>query len=517
MLIHDFLEYYARNVPDSSCVTQSGVSRSYYEVNKRSNSLANGLIDLGVTKGQRVAILGENSPKHFEVFFAVSKIGAVAVPLNYRLAPAELSFIINDAQVKVLIVLEGLEDTLNALESEIADGATILSEGFAGRIDFDDWLASQYDSKPAIQLEPHDEYIQLYTSGTTGNPKGVVNSHHNVVSLAVMNNTATYARSSAGASGIICAPLFHIGGAGSVFMAVWAGQETILHQAFEPNSVVTDMENNPVSAIFMVPAMIGAILQMSDIEKRDFSKLKQIFYGASPISETLLRRAMEVFQCDFIQMYGMTETTGTVINLSAEDHRLALNSKPELLRSAGRPSVGVQAKAITPQGEQVATGEVGEICVKSETNMLGYYNLPKATLETLQDGWVRTGDAGYIDEQGYVFLKDRIKDMVVSGAENIYPVEVENAISKHPDIVDIAVIGVPDEKFGEALLAFVVLKPGAELNSEQLVDFCRDKIAGYKIPRQVEMINELPRNASGKILKKVLRAPYWAGRDRNVG
>jgi acyl-CoA synthetase (AMP-forming)/AMP-acid ligase II len=216
-------------------------------------------------------------------------------------------------------------------------------------------------------------------------------------------------------------------------------------------------------------------------------------------------------------MYGMTETTGTVVNLSPEDHRAALAGKPELLRSCGRPSVGAQIKIVDMEGMDVATGEVGEIWVKSDTNMLGYYNLPEATAANLTDGWVHTGDAGYLDEGGYLYLKDRIKDMVVSGAENIYPVEVENAVAKHEAVADVAVIGVPDDKFGEALLAFVVTRPGMTLTVEELIEFCREKIAGYKIPRQLKIVDELPRNPSGKILKKILREPYWKDQGRSIG
>jgi len=333
----------------------------------------------------------------------------------------------------------------------------------------------------------------------------------------MMNIIATPRRPDPGTAGIVCAPLFHIGGAGSLGAGIYNGQHTLLHRVFDPTQVVDDIERFPVTSIFMVPAMIMAVLQIPGIEQRDFSKLETIFYGASPISETVLRQAMEVFQCEFLQMYGMTETTGTVVSLSPEDHRRALAGKPDLLRSCGRPAVGTQIKVMDTAGSEVATGEVGEIWVKADTNMLCYYNLPEATAANLTDGWVHTGDAGYLDQEGYLYLKDRIKDMVVSGGENIYPVEVENALAKHEAVADVAVIGVPDEKFGEALLAFVVTKPGMSLTADQMIEFCRDKIAGFKIPRQLEIIDELPRNPSGKILKKVLRVPYWEGRSRDIG
>ena len=517
MLVHHYVEYYARNNPERPCVTQAASSWSYQKMDQCSNQLANGLLSLGVSRGQRIAILGENSPEHYLMFLAASKIGAVAVPLNYRLAPAEVAYIINDAEAKMMLVLEGMETTLEAMRDSLPTDLTVVTQAASHDLHWQAWL-NDFDTVLSSQsVDKNDAFIQLYTSGTTGNPKGVEISHFNILSLSHMNQIGMPNRPNAGSAGIVCAPLFHIGGAGSVISGMTGGQNALLHKAFEPAPLLDDLEKYPVSSLFMVPAMIMALLQMPGIEKRDFSQLKQIFYGASPISETLLRKAIEIFKCDFTQMYGMTETTGTVVSLSPDDHRAALDGRPELLRSCGRPSVGVQIKAVGKDGEQKPVGEIGEIWVKSDTNMLAYYNLPEATAKEFTDGWVHTGDAGFIDDDGYLFLKDRVKDMVVSGGENIYPVEVENAIAKHEAVVDVAVIGVPNDRFGEALLAFCVLQPGASLSADELLEFCRDKLAGYKIPRQLELIDELPRNASGKVLKTVLRGPYWEGKDRAIG
>lgn len=517
MLVHDYLEYYARNTPDLACVTQGGVTFSYGDLEAAANRLAHGFLQLGVERGHRVAVLGENSIEHFVLFMAASKIGAVAVPLNYRLAPAELAFIIEDANTKALLVLDGMESLLVALREELPAYTTLITRDQPDSLQLNSWSDQFPAGPPSVEVRQGDAYLQLYTSGTTGNPKGVVSSHGNILTLTMMNAVASPFRPDQGSAGIVCAPLFHIGGAGATIAGIFNGQHTLLHRAFEPGRVVADIENYPVTAIFMVPAMIMAVLQLPGIEQRDFSNLRQIFYGASPISETVLRKALEVFQCDFIQMYGMTETTGTVVNLSPEDHRRALAGKPQLLRSCGRPSVGAMIRIVDMQGRDVAAGEVGEIWVKSDTNMLEYYNLPEATATNLTDGWVHTGDAGYLDEEGYLYLKDRIKDMVVSGAENIYPVEVENVVAKHEAVADVAVIGVPDEKFGEALLAFVVARPGMTLTVDELIEFCREQIAGYKIPRQLEIVEELPRNPSGKILKKILREPYWRDAGREIG
>ena len=518
MLVHHFTEYYARNFPDNPCVTQEGHTTSYGEMDRLANRLANGLLGLGVGKGERVCILGENSREHLALFLAACKIGAVTVSLNYRLAPMELAFIINDAGARVLLMLDdGFVDTLDKLRPELPAGFNLLTRGLADSTDWESWLAQQPDHKPAVDVAPDDPFFQLYTSGTTGNPKGVVSTHANMVAEFMMNTTFFPTRPSPGGADIVCAPMFHIGGAGSSLVSTYAGTEILLHKAFDPARVVDDIENFPVNSVFMVPAMIMAVLQLPGIEKRDFSGLKQIFYGASPISEAVLKQAIEVFEVDFIQMYGMTETTGTVVNLTVEDHQRALAGKPELLLSCGRPSVGAEVKIMDLSGQELPRGEVGEIWVKSDTNMIGYYNLPEATASSLTDGWVHTGDAGYMDDEGYLYLKDRIKDMVVSGGENIYPVEVDNAIAHHPAVADVAVIGVPDDKFGEALLAFVVLNPGQGLELDDMIAFCRERSAGYRIPRKLEIIEEMPRNPSGKILKKELRKPYWEGIERSIG
>ncbi len=516
MLVHHYLEYYSRSNPLQPCVKQGERVFTYGDINRISNQIANGFLAQGLQSGDRVAILGENSVYHCLLMMAASKTGMIAVSLNYRLAPVELAFIINDSTARILILLDSQQEAHALLKPHLNENITILTQGFAGGFDLDDWVDRQDDDHPGINVSPTDAFLQIYTSGTTGKPKGVISSHFNILSLCSMNETAISHRSNLGSSVIACSPLFHIGGASAVIQGIYSGQQILLHKMFDPVEVLDEIEKHAVQSLFLVPSMILALLQVPGVEDKDLSKLRQISYGASPITESLLRRALEVFQCDFVQKYGMTETTATAVSLSAADHRRALESDPGLLLSCGRPNVGAQAKIVDASGSEVGCMEIGEVWLKSDTNMQGYHNLPEATLATLTDGWIHTGDAGYMDQEGYIYLKDRLKDMVVSGGENIYPVEVEQVLAKHAAVFDVAVIGVPDKKFGEALFAFLVLRSGADMELDQMIYFCRDKLAGYKIPRQMKIIDELPRSPSGKVLKKDLRAPFWNDAERSI-
>ncbi|MEM1262250.1 MAG: long-chain-fatty-acid--CoA ligase [Pseudomonadota bacterium] len=519
MRIADYLEYHARLRPDSTLLVQEGVTLSYAEGLQRVYRITNALRSLGIASGDRVAVLGENSIDHVLLCFAGSLIGVATVPLNYRLAPVELQRIIADAGARLLLVADTEQQaSVAAMQSQLADDVVVFTtDGVDGSRS---WNAL-VDDQPPVGVESTQRgeacFLQLYTSGTTGIPKGVLISHDNMIALAQSSWLMYRAPATAGTMDLVVAPLFHIGGIGSAMIPILAGGGVLLHRQFDPVAVTCAIENNAVNTVFMVPAMIQAILTaVPDIAKRDFSSLRQILYGASPISEPLLRNAMAVFQCDFYQAYGMTETTGGVVFLTAEDHHRALAGTPELLQSCGRVHAGGEVKIASPDGDVLGAGETGEIAIRSRLNMAGYWNRPDETAQALRDGWMHTGDAGYIDEDGYLYIRDRIKDMVVSGGENVFPVEVEKILAGHSAIAEVAVIGIPDETYGESLLAICVLNEGRSLSDEDLILYCRDKIAGYKIPRQLKVVAALPRNPSGKILKTQLREPYWRGSQRDV-
>jgi fatty-acyl-CoA synthase len=313
---------------------------------------------------------------------------------------------------------------------------------------------------------------------------------------------------------LMAMPVFHIGGSGVGLFALHYGAISVVAREFDPAAVLDYFEKDRISKLFLVPAAMQFIVRHPRARQIDYSRLKYILYGASPIPADLLRECIEVFKCGFVQVYGMTETTGSITVLPPEDH--TLDGAPRM-RSAGKAIPGVEIAIMDAEGRVLPPGEVGEIVTRSEANMAGYWHLPAATASTISaDNWLRTGDAGYMDADGYVYVQDRIKDMIISGGENIYPAEVENAMFGHPAVAEVAVIGVPDETWGEAVKALVVLRPDAEVSADDIIAWTRLRIAAYKCPRSVEFIAALPRNATGKILRRQLREPYWQGRERAV-
>jgi len=478
---------------------------SYAELDERSSCLARALLELGVRYGSRVAYLDRTAPELVELLFATSKIGAVAVPLNWRLAPPELSRVIDDAAPRVLVV----GATYAELAGELAAGASsrpelVVVEG--GALGYEALLAAHESIDPGGRGGRDDVVLQLYTSGTTGVPKGVLTTHRNLTAAAETSPYWEFDRESVSLTPL---PMFHIGGIGWVYLGLWNGATTNLVSEFVSERVLELLEGERVTNAVFVPTMLQLLTAVPGAADRDYSALRSIAYGASPITTPVLKAALATFHCSLYGIYGLTESTGGVVQLSPADHDPG-GTREHLLRSAGRPLPWVELRiADRVTGESVPPRAIGEVWLRAPNVMLGYFDRPEETAAALtEDGWLRTGDGGYVDEEGYLFLTDRVKDMIVSGGENVYPVEVEEALAHHPAVLDVTVIGVPDERWGETVKALVIAQPGAAPTAEELVAFARERLAGYKLPRSIEFVDELPRTPSGKVLKRVLRERY---------
>jgi long-chain acyl-CoA synthetase len=516
--IADIPPTHASTQPEAVAFSFEGRDTTFEEFNRHTNQVANALLAAGVKKDDRLCYLGKNSDHYFELFLGAAKMGAVTTPIGWRLAPPEIAYIVNDSRAPFLFVgpeftgaaKEVLKDAPHVKTTIAMEGGVPEWQNFEARRD------TQPSTPPNVELKPTDIAIQLYTSGTTGRPKGAmlmhsnfIETHHILKNAKIDWNTWTNDDVS-----LVAMPVAHIGGSGWGLWGLRAGAKSVVAREFNPGQVLDFIANQRISKIFLVPAAIQIVLRDPRARQTDYSRMKHLGYGASPIPLDLLREAVEVFGCGFAQMYGMTETTGTIVALPPEDHDL--NGNPRM-RSAGKPLPGVEVAVLDEAGNKLPPGQVGEIATRSPWNMAGYWNLPEATAKTIdKDGWLRTGDAGYLDEDGYVYIHDRVKDMIITGAENVYPAEVESAIYGHPDVADVAVIGVPDEKWGEAVKAIVVPKPGKSPDPQDIIAFARTRVAAYKTPKSVDFIEALPRNASGKILRRELREPFWAGKERRV-
>jgi long-chain acyl-CoA synthetase len=497
----ELIRRHARERGGSTALVCDERRLTYAELDARSSRVANALTGLGVGVGDRIAVLAKNSIEFYELAYGAAKIGAIVVGLNWRLAAPEIAAIVADCEPAALVFEGEHRDLLSPADAE---GAPRIELGEA----YEDWLAGAAAEDPtAVEPDPAATVLLLYSSGTTGTPKGIMISNENLSHSATMARQGF--RMDADSVNLVPSPLFHIGGAGYGLMAQTTGGTTVIARQAAPEELLAAIGRERVTHTFLVPAVIQTVVEHPDVGKYDLSSLRLVSYGAAPMNETLLRRAIDVLGCDFLGVYGMTETAGTVVALDPEDHHVT-GDRTHLLRSVGKPLAWLEIRITEVDGDaEMAPGQVGEICVRSSQNTAGYWNQPETTRKALGgDGWLRTGDAGYRDEEGYVFLHDRIKDMVISGGENVYPAEVENALTQHPDVADVAVIGVPHERWGETVKAIVVRRPGASVEGAELREFTRERLARYKCPTSVDFRDELPRNASGKVLKHVLRDEY---------
>ncbi|NMN95769.1 long-chain-fatty-acid--CoA ligase [Antrihabitans stalactiti] len=500
--------------PDRIATIYGDRVRTVAESADRIARLGGALLDLGVQPGDRVGILALNSDRYHEYLYAVPWIGAAVNPVNIRWSPAEIAYSLKDSDTKILLVDDTFAKAVPALHAAFDGLKTVIFIGDGpapdGALLYEDLISSN-DPVPDTRTGGDTLLGVFYTGGTTGHPKGVMLSHNNMVTSA-LGTLATSNIMTAGGRLLHAAPMFHLAD-----LAFWtsgnlAGTTHVIIPMFTPAGVMKAIEQHQATDALLVPTMIQMLVDDPQVANHDLSSLRNVLYGASPISVAVLDRARKAFpSASFTQAYGMTELSPVATLLSAVDH-----DNPALRRAAGKAAAHVEVKIVDPDDNEVPRGEVGEVVARGDNVMLGYWNRPEDTAAAIRDGWMHTGDGGRMDENGYVFIVDRIKDMIITGGENVYSAEVENALAQHQAVAACAVIGVPDPQWGERVHAVVVLQPGQTVIEDELREHCKTLIANYKVPRSAAFVDALPMSGAGKILKRELREQHWAGTGSNV-
>jgi fatty-acyl-CoA synthase len=487
---------------------------SYEETGRRVHGLSKFLAHLQISSGDRVSILDFNSMEYLETYFAASVVGAVLNPLNYRLSVEELCYIISDAGSRVLIVNSHFNENVNQLLKKVNSIERVIWIGEEPEIEtsvdcysYDDAVKFS-GSEINVDVKPEDYVHLYYTSGTTGKPKGVILTHRNVCQHA-LGAITELKLTNADRWGHI-APMFHLADAWAVFAITQVGGQHVIQPQFDAEATLNLIETSDITISNLIPTMLNLMVKHPEVTKHDYSSLRVILSGGAPIAPAVVRSIMEIFKCDYIQTYGMTETSPYLTFSILKDHLKNLSPEKQFHYKAktGKPFITVELQVVRVDGSHIETDdkEVGEIIVKGETVTPGYWNLPNETEEAFQNGWLKTGDLATMDSEGYVNIVDRLRDMIICGGENIYCVEVENVLYQHPDVLEAAVFGKPDELWGEIVAAAVVLKPGSEICRCELVGFCREHLTGFKTPRAITFLDELPKTGSGKIYKKGLKS-----------
>jgi len=509
----------ARSFPDRMAIAYGDYELSYQQANERINKMANALRGLGIQKGSNLAILLHNCPEFLETLYACFKAGLGSVPINFRLHPKECSFIIDNSEAVAVVLGEDFRDSLYALRNEMPriKHYICITDPLEGMIHYEALLKNQPTSFTDEEVKRDHLAWLFYTSGTTGRPKGAMLTHHN---LLVMTMNFFADMSPLGPDDVVlhAAPLSHGSGLYGIPNVAKAAANVILKsKTFDPKVVFETIQRRKVTNMFMAPAMIKRLITSPEIDNYDFRSLKCINYGGAPIYEEDLKAAVRKLGQVFVQLFGQAEAPMTISYLRKEEHLLEGTAEQmKRLTSAGFPRTDVEIKIVDPNDKELPPGKMGEIVVRGEVVMKGYWKDLEATAETLRGGWLHTGDLGIMDEKGYVYILDRAKDMIISGGENIYSREIEDVILKHPAVFEVAVIGVPDEKWGESIKAIVALKQGQKVAEEDIINFCKEHLASYKKPKSVEFIDAIPKNPYGKVLKRALREKYWAGEARRV-
>jgi acyl-CoA synthetase (AMP-forming)/AMP-acid ligase II len=510
-----FLTIPAAIAPEQELMVCGEVRQTYAQTLERVQRLAHALGTLGVAKGERVAVLDTNSARYVEAYFATAMRGGVFVPLNYRARADELAYLVATAGVRLLCVGEryvplvaSVRDRLVGVRHYIA-----LDAPQAAMLPYEGLLAQGAAETAEAEVDGDDVSVLMYTSGTTGRPKGVMLTYGDFVAY-VCGHTELADGTPRGAT-LLCVPLYHIAGITSMMTSVFAGRRLVIHRQFDPVAWLATVQRERITHAFLVPTMLKRVLDQPEFARYDCSSLEVLAYGAAPMPLPVIRRAIARFPktVGFVNAFGQTETTATVTMLGPEDHRLEgpppeVERKLRRLSSIGRPLPDVEVKIVDAQGAEVPRGTIGEIAVRTPRAMKGYVSQAEATAQTLVEGWLHTGDLGWMDDEGYLYLAGRKDDLIIRGGENISPAEVEAVLQAHPDVEEAAVIGRPDPEWGEQVLAIVVRKPGSALTAEGVTEWCRQRLASFKKPAAVQFVEALPRNALGKVLRQELRQRF---------
>lgn len=511
----EFLTIAAAICPDRTAIVFEGKRYSFSQLNERANRLANALANLGIKKGDRVALVQVNCNQCVETYFATAKLGAIYVPLNFRAKADEYDYMINFAEVNVVLMGDRYVDLINSVRSRLSTIKHFIS--IESKCDdmlyYEDLIASAPADEVFTEVDDGDTTILMFTAGTTGRPKGVMLSHSSFSTYVLEN--VTPADPELEEKNIITVPLYHVAGIQAMMAAVYGGRTLVMERQFDAKEWMELVENEKANRAMMVPTMLKQLIDHADFAKHDLSSLKVITYGAAPMPLPVIKKALELFPgVSFINAFGQTETASTITTLSPEDHVLTgtqeeIDKKLKRLASIGKPMADVEMKVVDEEGKELSSGETGEIVARGPRAMTGYWKDEEKTAKTIdKDGWVHTGDMGYVDEDGYFFLGGRATDMIIRAGENISPEDVEHCLRTLSAIDDVAVIGVPDEEWGEQPRAIVVLKKGQTATADEVMEHCRQGLASYKRPRSVVFVDELPRNPMGKVLKRVLRDQY---------
>lgn len=508
---------------DREAIVDGSTRFTYAAWGRQVLGLGAGLRSLGLADGDIVALAALNGWRHLTCWAGIPAAGLVLNNLNYRLAPAELVFIVNDSAARAIVVdsahvelARSLQGQCPSLRHLVFADAGAVPDGF---VSFDE-LCEHDRLADAVTAWVGDDTIAAisYTGGTTGLPKGVMQSHANLLANAKhMQHAYAYRPDDAY---MHAAPMFHAADASCTFAVTWVGARHLMLPGWDPQRFIDVAVAESMTITLLVPTMINSLVNHPGVEDADLSSWRLLGYGASPMPAELQRKAMATLPCGFMQLYGMTEASPLLTVCSADDHARASAGEAGYvarLKAAGAPVPGVECEVRREDGSIAGIGEPGEIYARGPNIMLGYWNRPEETAKALVNGWYRTGDVAYADDHGYLYIVDRAKDMIISGGENVYTTEVENALYAHPAVLEAAAFGIPDDTWGEAVHAEIVPKPGVVVTGAELVDHCRTLIAGFKVPKSVTVrVEPLPKSGAGKILKRDLRAPFWEGRDRSV-